>query len=104
MSRPFSYSDENFTVIGNVLFFHFKFDKDAERGTLMIEIPTKIVDRLLFYTTIAKSCFGRLEASAGYFGISIKKYNGKYYFYNVGTDIRADKDRYVVGLLILKDI
>jgi hypothetical protein len=22
MSRPFSYNDENFTIIGNVLFFH----------------------------------------------------------------------------------
>ena len=24
MSRPFSYNDENFTVIGNMLFCHFK--------------------------------------------------------------------------------
>lgn len=29
MSRPFSYSDKNFTVIGNVLFVHFRYDEKS---------------------------------------------------------------------------
>lgn len=28
MSRPFSYNDENFTVIGNLLFCHIRITKD----------------------------------------------------------------------------
>lgn len=32
MSRPFSYNDENFTVIGNICFIHLK-----TTGTLDIE-------------------------------------------------------------------
>lgn len=31
MSRPFSYNDENFTVIGNLLFVHFKYEDEAKK-------------------------------------------------------------------------
>lgn len=40
MSRPFSYNDDNFTVIGNVLYVHFKYDDAAEAGTRLIENST----------------------------------------------------------------
>ena len=39
MSRPFSYNDENFTVIGNILFCHIMVTKHLENDNLLIEIP-----------------------------------------------------------------
>lgn len=49
MSRPFSYNDENFTVIGNTLYVHFKYEDAAKAGTRLIEIPPAICDRLVFF-------------------------------------------------------
>lgn len=53
MSRPFTYSDENFTVIGNILFIHYQigaksYNKDDTIGT----IPPAIYDRLLYYNVV----------------------------------------------------
>lgn len=46
----FSYSDKNFTVVGNLCFVHIKDDKT---GSKTVKIPPAIVDRMLcknFYT------------------------------------------------------
>lgn len=40
----FSYSDKNFTVIGNLCFVHIK---DVKTGSKTIKIPPAIVDRML---------------------------------------------------------
>lgn len=50
MSRSFSYSDENFTVIGNVLFCHIKIKKAILKNRPIVEIPPAIHDRMLFTT------------------------------------------------------
>ena len=42
----FSYSDNNFTVIGNLCFVHIMLD-GTER---MIDIPPAIVDRIIYHT------------------------------------------------------
>lgn len=47
MSRPFSYSDENFTVIGNVLFCHIKIKKAVMKTEPIVEIPPEIYDHML---------------------------------------------------------
>jgi len=65
MSRPFSYNDENFTVIGNVLFVHFKYENGAEVGQRLIEIPPAIYDRLLFYTNVGALCYPVNGRAAG---------------------------------------
>ena len=52
MSRPFSYNDENFTVIGNMLFIHIKITEDVEPKGNIVEIPKAIYDRLLYYSNI----------------------------------------------------
>lgn len=46
MSRPFSYNDENFTVIGNLLFCHIKITKDYKAHEPIVELPPAIYDRL----------------------------------------------------------
>ena len=43
MSRPFSYNDENFTVIGNLLFVHIHDPKRHEANEPIIEIPPAIL-------------------------------------------------------------
>ena len=47
MSRPFSYNDENFTVIGNLLFFHMKITKEIKQYDNIAEIPPEIYKRML---------------------------------------------------------
>lgn len=46
MSRPFSYNDENFTVIGNILFLHIKITKEFHKYDNIVEIPQAIYDRM----------------------------------------------------------
>ncbi len=48
MSRPFSYNDENFTVIGNVLFCHIEIKERIINGSPIVEIPPEIYARMLF--------------------------------------------------------
>lgn len=50
MSRPFTYNDENFTVIGNILFIHAKLAHSPEGEVRWreqpIKIPPGIIERL----------------------------------------------------------
>ena len=103
MSRPFSYSDKNFTVIGNVLFVHFNYDGDADVGTRLCEIPEKIFDRLLFYSNNATTCYSDFGATGGNFILSVTKYENKFYLAN-GTSLYKTKNRYIFSIFMLKDI
>lgn len=47
MSRPFSYNDENFTVIGNILFVHFEDRKQRKANEPVLEVPYEIFRRLV---------------------------------------------------------
>lgn len=42
MSRPFSYNDENFTVIGNMLFIHRHYNSNLFYGLEFLKIPPEI--------------------------------------------------------------
>lgn len=46
MSRPFSYNDENFTVIGNLLIMHIPFSGTTVRNQKIIPVPPEIVKRI----------------------------------------------------------
>lgn len=46
MSRPFSYNDENFTVIGNVLFVHIIDNKARKAAEPVVEVPPAIFERM----------------------------------------------------------
>ena len=46
MSRPFSYNDENFTVIGNMLFIRIIATEAIEPKTVVAVIPPEINKRL----------------------------------------------------------
>lgn len=50
MSRPFSYNDESFTVIGNILFVHVDIGGDSYTvGQTLCAIPQAIFSRMTTY-------------------------------------------------------
>lgn len=105
MSRPFSYNDENFTVIGNVLFCHIKVTKELDRYSHIVEIPPEIYKRLLHKTGLFK-CLGAINEDIITYsvnvGVSMDNSNGKYYF--IPEDDIWGVGNYLIGYYILKDI
>lgn len=105
MSRPFSYSDENFTVIGNVLFCHIKIRKAIPKTEPIVEIPPKIYDHMLFTTQkFIKVAYGTgFLATGPAIDVGVNKTeDGKYFLYcEVGI---YETGNYLVGFYILKDI
>ena len=107
MSRPFSYSDENFTVIGNILFIHIKITKELNPNNI-IEIPQAIHDRMvnksnLFIVTSNKDD----TDSTSSFDCGIKKSpdDGKYYLYSPYMNIYdGNIGFYMLAWYFLKDI
>lgn len=103
MSRPFSYNDENFTVIGNLLFVHIRDSKEHKAGEPLIEIPPAIISRMVTYSNVAvessKAYFG-----GGHIGLKVVEVDNKYYFAftkNVGL---VNGVRYYFCNYLLKDI
>lgn len=103
MSRPFSYKDENFTVIGNVLFVHFKWEQGAEPDSLLIEIPPAICDRLLFFSNYCTVVFAHKNSVAGNVVFTIVDHDNKCYFTNKSRISPGDGE-YIFGIFMLKDI
>ena len=103
MSRPFSYNDKNFTVIGNVLYVHFKYEQGAEPGTLLIEVPPAICDRLLFFSSFCTTVFEKKDSNAGQVVLSVVDHDNKCYFTNKNA-IGANTGKYIYGTFMLKDI
>ena len=99
MSRPFSYHDENFTVIGNVLFVHFKYERAAEVGTRLIEIPPEIYNRLLFYSNMCSVVYHTLGYGSNNIALAVVGDN-KHYFYTKNA-FGADSNRYIFGIFML---
>lgn len=65
MSRPFSYNDENFTVIGNVLFVYIIDNKARKQFEPVVEVPPAIYERMKTDTNFciaSYSDFGDLES------------------------------------------
>lgn len=105
MSRPFSYNDENFTVIGNVVFIHCKISSNpySEGDTICI-IPPAIYDRLFYYN------FRGNVTSTGQDLYS--PYTSKGLYIDKDRNLKIDTNlsetqqssRFVIGFLIMKDI
>lgn len=103
MSRPFSYNDENFTVIGNLLFVHIHDSKAHKAGESVIEIPPAIISRMVTYGNVvvesAKAYFG-----GGQIGCEVVKKGNKYYFAYTHDVREVDYVRYYLCNYLLKDI
>ena len=102
MSRPFSYNDENFTVIGNVLFIHVK-TNGVMNDTNIVEIPPAIRQRL-----IQRSAFSFISREIDFDGNDSYKVNlyiyeekGKYY---LRSDTIINSAFIITTFMFLKDI
>lgn len=105
MSRPFSYNDENFTVIGNVLFCHIKIEEAVLANQPIVEIPQEIYDRMLFFT----QKFTRVERidnmifNTSIIDVGLKQLEDKKYVLFAKNPI-FETNTYLVSFYILKDI
>lgn len=103
MSRPFSYNDENFTVIGNVLFVHIRDSKAHNVLEPVIEIPPAIISRMVTYSNVVVES-SRAYFGGGYTGLAVLKVDNKFYFaYNRNVP-EVDYVRYYLCNYYLKDI
>ena len=107
MSRPFSYSDENFTVIGNILFCHIRVTKAFESETNIVEIPTAIYDRM--YHKSMRAQFSSSEDDmytyrCSTFNIRKSLSDGKYYIVCDSYIEDTYIGYYIVAWYALKDI
>lgn len=104
MSRPFSYNDENFTVIGNLLFCHIHITEDVEAGKSFVEIPFEIAKRLIYYTNSMVSTLNKTSTRTSVvFPVGVIVSSGRYYF-SANAKIDASVITYVTGFYLLKDI
>ena len=105
MSRPFSYNDENFTVIGNLLFCHIRITKEIPATKAIVELPSAIATRLIYSSCQMMGVTSDLNTplSAMYsIGLKYDSATNKYVFYApvAVSDVRD----YLVGFYLLKDI
>lgn len=104
MSRPFSYSDENFTVIGNVLFCHIKIKKAILENEPIVEIPPEIYARMLFFTqSLNKVSKGANIIAFSSVKVGVNNKNDKKYFLFSNNPI-YETGTFLVGYYILKNI
>ena len=85
MSRPFSYNDENFTVIGNILFLHIMMISEIDYDTIIIEIPPEIYHRLTIRSIIGNLSrpFDIQNSDAYTWNFYFSEESGKYYLNTV---------------------
>lgn len=103
MSRPFSYNDENFTVIGNLLFVHIPDSKARKADDLIVEIPPAIISRMITYGNVVTQSM-RAYYGGGQIGLKVTKVNNKYYFSYTKDTTAVDEVRYYYCIYLLKDI
>lgn len=104
MSRPFSYNDENFTVIGNLLFCHIWIDTPKPGREPIVEIPPAIYNRMLYFST-QLTATKKLEEYESHFQplVAIKTLeDGKHYLFSFNP--METVDFYLVGYFMLQDI
>lgn len=107
MSRPFSYNDENFTVIGNILFLHVKITNSYKQWDNIIEIPQAIYYRMYNKSNQVELTSNKDDDYRIFCLILVlKKFpDRKYYLYSSNKDI---PDLYIGFYLVawyyLKDI
>lgn len=103
MSRPFSYNDENFTVIGNILFLHVNIlSKAYSIGDKLGTIPPAIYDRMT--TVNLQGCISN-NAPGGYSSfVSIYVDANGNIITNGNISITSYMPRMVFGYYLLKDI
>ena len=103
MSRPFSYNDENFTVIGSILFVHVNIGGDAyQYGQTFCTIPQAIFTRMTTYGQRASVSYKDFATSSINISITCDEYGNMI----TRSDIKAStvSSRFICSFYYLKDI
>ena len=103
MSRPFSYNDENFTVIGNILFVHVAIGVDAyQYGQTFCTIPQAIFTRMTTYGQRASVSYKDSVTSSSTISVTCDE-NGNMI---LRSDIKKSDtlSRFIYTFYYLKDI
>lgn len=103
MSRPFSYNDENFTVIGNMLFIHTHYNGYFYHDMVLVDVPEEIRKRLYHYESyLLMTNMNNLNDNA----IVPVTMEPGYLTARDGVDIPDlnNGERWYYGLYLLKDI
>lgn len=105
MSRPFSYNDENFTVIGNLLFCHFHIISPLKANTHIVALPPEIYRRLMFYENKLFGEFNDGHATRGSLTISCTvSHDGRNYWLDAVKDFDNQGKLHLWSIYQLKDI
>ena len=103
MSRPFSYNDENFTTIGNLLVIHFRDDYSRQLGEPVFEVPSSIYKRMVTNSFMLAAQTAGESAS-----MMCKSYifesKGKHFISFYESRPRSNFPRYYIGFTHMKDI
>ena len=103
MSRPFSYNDENFTVIGNLLFCHIKIESDNVTDNI-VEVPPEIYKRLVSFSNVFNTSVSALNSrTASGISLGIRLVNSRPVIYTTAT-IDWKQVNYLYSVFLLKDI
>lgn len=99
MSRPFSYHDEHFDVIGNILFVRYESAYAMIAGVGFLDIPPEIEKRLF----TGDNCFITSSRTNNNFIVPITVYDHQFI---VRTDVPSSTDihRFFYAWYPLKDI
>lgn len=104
MSRPFSYNDENFTVIGNLLFIHFRDDNEHDKYEPVLLIPPSIYERMVTNSfTLFVQLVGVNEGTTDTSATTVE-INGKHFIAFLVHRSKSVPKRYYIGFSQLKDI
>jgi hypothetical protein len=104
MSRPFSYNDENFTVIGNILFCHIKINRILQANDSIIEIPPEIYNRITHVSVVGNLVrqLGTENTDSYILNAYIYNERGKYY---IKTATATGGTSFIfMAYMVLKDI
>lgn len=105
MSRPFSYNDENFTVIGNLLFCHFHINSPLKANNHIVALPPEIYKRLMFYENKLFGEFTDGHSNRGSLTISCTVgYDSGNYWLNAVKDFDNQGKLNLWSIYQLKDI
>lgn len=104
MSRPFSYNDENFTVIGNILFVHFADSKEHKALEPVIQIPDEIYKRMVSFGNTALASPNLIKDGSFTVSISVILKDNIPYIAFTNDRFSANYVRYHYAWYLLKDI
>lgn len=102
LSRPFSYNDKNFTVIGNILFVHCVCNGAVENGGVICDVPPQIAARMATNNNFA--VLSNTNSKSGPVTINIVLNSSNQFVARSAIDSTIYTDRLLYAIYLLKDL